>query len=223
MLDLLIKGGLIIDGSGNPGFYGAVGVDGDSITILRGDVSSVEVRSVLDVAGKVVCPGFIDVHAHSALMILADPLHTPKVHQGITTELIGIDGNSYAPFESQVDLQQFIDINSGLEGRPSLPGTWSSVSEYLAMYDNKVAVNISYILGNSPIRIGGVGWDDRPATSQEIENMKAILRESMEEGAVGISTGLGLSAGQLCRHRRAGGAIGAGRATGWNLPYPRAI
>ncbi len=190
MLDLLIKGGLIIDGSGNPGFYGAVGVDGDSITILRGDVSSVEAGIVLDVAGKVVCPGFIDVHAHSALMILADPLHMPKVHQGITTELIGIDGNSYAPFESQEDLQQFIDINSGLEGRPPLPGTWSSVPEYLAMYDNKVAVNISYILGNSPIRIGGVGWDDRPATSQEIENMKAILRESMEEGAVGISTGL---------------------------------
>ena len=190
MLDLLIKDGLIIDGAGNPGFYGAIGVDGDSITILRGDVSTVEARGVVDATGKVVCPGFIDVHAHSALMILADPLHTPKVHQGITTELIGIDGNSYAPFKSQEDLQGFIDINSGLDGRPPLPGTWSSVQEYLAMYDNKVAVNIAYILGNSPIRIGAVGWDDRPATSQEIEDMKAILRESMEEGAIGISTGL---------------------------------
>ena len=190
MLKLLIKGGLIVDGSANPGYYGAIGVDGDSLTILRGDVSNVQAERVLDATGKVVCPGFIDVHAHSALMILADPKHEPKVHQGITTELIGIDGNSYAPFQSREELMRMIELNSGLEGSPDLPGTWSSVSDYLSMYDNKVAVNIAYILGNSSVRIWALGWNDRPATGPEIENMKSVIRESMEEGAFGMSTGL---------------------------------
>ena len=190
MLDLLIKGGMIVDGSGNPGYYGAIGVSEDSITIFRGDVASLESRRIVDATGKIVSPGFIDVHAHSALMILDDPMHMPKVHQGITTELIGIDGNSYAPFKSRKDLDDFIDLNSGLEGRPELTKTWSSVSEYLDLYDRKVSVNIAYIVGNSPIRIGGVGWSNRKPTNAELENMKALLRESMQEGAFGISTGL---------------------------------
>ncbi len=190
MLDLLIKGGMIVDGSGNPGYYGTIGVSKDSITIFRGDVASLESRRIIDATGKIISPGFIDVHAHSALMILDDPMHMPKVHQGITTELIGIDGNSYAPFKSQKDLDDFIDLNSGLEGRPELTKTWSSVSEYLDIYDRKVSVNIAYIVGNSPIRIGGVGWDNRKPTNAELEHMKALLRESIQEGAFGISTGL---------------------------------
>jgi N-acyl-D-amino-acid deacylase len=79
-MDLLITGGLVIDGRGNPGFYGTVGVEGDRVRVLRGDVSGVDAARVLDASGKVVCPGFIDVHAHSGLMILADPAHEPKVH-----------------------------------------------------------------------------------------------------------------------------------------------
>jgi N-acyl-D-amino-acid deacylase len=97
MLDLLIRGGLIIDGSGNPGFYGAVAVEDERVRILRGDTAGIEARRVIDATGRVVCPGFIDMHAHSGLVILAEPQHEPKVRQGITTELIGIDGNSYAP------------------------------------------------------------------------------------------------------------------------------
>ena len=190
MLDLLIAGGLVIDGTASPGYYAAIGVDGDRITILRGDTADVKASRTVDATGKVVCPGFIDVHAHSALMILADPMHMPKVHQGVTTELIGIDGNSYAPFESPDDLERYIQLNAGLEGRPDLPSRWSTVSEYLALFDRKVAVNIAYIVGNSPLRIGAVGWYNRRADGKEIENMKSLLRESMEEGAFGLSTGL---------------------------------
>src|SRR5262245_41024199 len=101
MLDLLIANGLIVDGTGNPGFYGAVAVEGETVRILRGDVSTVEAARVIDATGHVVSPGFIDVHAHSGLVILSEPQHEPKVRQGVTTELIGIDGNSYAPFRSQ--------------------------------------------------------------------------------------------------------------------------
>ena len=190
MLDLLIKGGQIIDGTGNPGFYGSLGIEGDKVAVFRGDASHLEAQRTVDATGKVVCPGFIDVHAHSGLVILSEPRHEPKVHQGVTTELIGIDGNSYAPFRSEEDLDQFIRINSGLDGDPPLPGKWSSVAEYLAMFDRKVAVNIAYIVGNAPIRINGVGWNDRPATAPELEDMKALVRESMEDGAVGMSTGL---------------------------------
>ena len=190
MLDLLIKNGLVVDGTGNPGFYGSVGVEGETVHVLRGDLTSVEASRVIDGSGLVIAPGFIDMHAHSGLVILAEPLHEPKVRQGVTTELIGIDGNSYAPFASHEDFLRFVKINSGLDGDPPLPGRWSTIPEYLSMFDNKVAVNIAYIIGNSPLRIAAVGWDDRPATTPQIENMKAMLREGMEEGAFGISTGL---------------------------------
>ena len=147
MLDLLIKGGLIVDGTGNPGFYGSVGVEGDRLTVIRGDIGDVEAGRTLDATGRVVCPGFIDVHAHSGLVMLAEPDHEPKVRQGVTTELIGIDGNSYAPFEDPGDLERFIRLNSGLDGDPSLPARWSSVSDYLSLFDRKVAVNVAYIVG----------------------------------------------------------------------------
>ena len=190
MIDLLFRGGLIVDGSGNPGYYGTVGVDGDAVRILRGEISSVEAKRVIDATGKVVCPGFIDVHSHSGLVILAEPRHEPKVRQGITTELVGVDGNSYAPFASRRDFDWWVQLNSGLDGNPSLPGEWSTVAEYLAMFDRKVAVNIAYLVGNAPLRIGAVGWDDRAATGSEMQNMKALLHESMDQGAFGMSTGL---------------------------------
>ena len=190
MLELLIAGGLIVDGTGSPGFYGAVGIDGDTTRIIRGDTSLVETARAIDATGKVVCPGFVDLHAHSGLVILAEPRHEPKVRQGVTTELIGVDGNSYAPFPSHGDLFRFVEVNSGLDGSPTLPGQWSTVAEYLSMFDGRVAVNIAYVIGNSPLRISAVGWDDRPVSGPEMENMKAILREGMEEGAYGISTGL---------------------------------
>jgi N-acyl-D-amino-acid deacylase len=190
VLDLLITGGQILDGSGNVGFRGAVGIEGESVRILRGDVSDVQATRIIDASQKVVCPGFIDFHAHSGLMILAEPHHAPKIHQGVTTEVIGVDGNSYAPFRNQADLQRFIQLNSGLDGNPPIRADWSSVEQYLDCFDASVAVNICYLVGNSPLRIAAVGWDERPATDAEQADMRAILREAMEEGAWGLSTGL---------------------------------
>ncbi|MFQ5879387.1 MAG: amidohydrolase family protein [Dehalococcoidia bacterium] len=190
MLDLLIKGGLIIDGTGNPGFYGALGIEGETVHILRGDPSDVDAARLIDATGHVVCPGFIDVHAHSGLVMLAEPRHEPKVRQGVTTEVIGIDGCSYAPFPSHDDFLRLVELNSGLDGDPPLPGRWSTVHQYLSMFDSQVAVNVVYLVGNSPLRIAAVGWDDRPAQGRELANMRSLLREGMEEGAFGLSTGL---------------------------------
>jgi N-acyl-D-amino-acid deacylase len=190
MVDLLIKNGLIIDGSGSPGYFGTVTVDNERIAIHRGDVPQVDAARVIDATDHVVCPGFVDLHSHAGLTILGEPHHDPKVRQGVTTELIGIDGISHSPFKSHEELQRYIWLDSGLNGYPPTPGDWLSVADQLGKYDNSVAINIAYILGNSSVRIWGVGWNDRPPTSAELEDMKSVVREAMEEGAWGLSTGL---------------------------------
>jgi N-acyl-D-amino-acid deacylase len=190
MLDLLIRNGLVIDGSGNPGYYATVGVEGDEIRILRGDTGALPAARTIDAGGHVVAPGFIDMHSHGGLIILKEPRHEPKVRQGVTTELIGIDGNSHAPFKTREDLHRYIELDSGLNGEPPMPAEWLTVAEQLSMFDDKVAVNICFILGNSAVRIWAMGWDDRPATRAELEDMKAVVREVSEDGSFGLSTGL---------------------------------
>ncbi len=190
MTDLLITNGLIIDGSGSPGYFGAVSVEDERIAIHRGDPPALDAARVIDATDHVVCPGFVDLHSHAGLTILGEPHHDPKVRQGVTTELIGIDGISHSPFKTREELQRYIWLDSGLNGYPPAPGDWLSVADQLGKYDNTVAINIAYILGNSSVRIWGVGWNDRPATGAELEDMKAVVREAMEEGAWGLSTGL---------------------------------
>jgi N-acyl-D-amino-acid deacylase len=190
MIDLLILNGTVIDGSGNPGYKAAIAVEGDAIRVLRGEVGHVEAGRRIDATGCVVAPGFIDMHSHSPLMILANPAHAPKVHQGVTTEVIGVDGHSYAPFARREDLLAFVEMNSGLEGSPAIDYDWSTVTSYLSRYDRKVAVNIALLVGNSALRISALGWDDVPANPEAIAQMRSLLREAMEEGAFGLSTGL---------------------------------
>ncbi|MQG05055.1 MAG: D-aminoacylase [SAR202 cluster bacterium] len=189
-MDIIIKNGLIIDGTGNPGYYGNVLVDGDSITISRQSVDHIESNEVIDAAGQIVCPGFIDLHSHTGLTILGLPHHDPKIRQGVTTELIGIDGISHAPFRTTAELEEYIWFDSGLNGYPPSTPDWLTVADFLSKYDNSVAVNIAYILGNSPVRIWATGWEDKRATKQEINMMKSVVAEAMQEGAWGISTGL---------------------------------
>ena len=190
MFNTLIKNALIIDGTGSEGFLGSVGVSGDSIQILRGGSQPAEAGRIIDATGMVACPGFIDLHSHAGLTIMGHPNHDPKVRQGVTTELIGIDGISHAPFKTIDELNRYIWLDSGLNGYPPTPADWLTVADQLSKYDRKVAVNIAIILGNSPVRIWSVGWDDKPASKQQIRDMQAVVREAMEEGAWGISTGL---------------------------------
>lgn len=188
--DLLIENGRIIDGSGSPGFDGSVGVLGDRLTVLRGDISGHDADNRIDAQGRVIAPGFIDLHSHSGVMILAEPLHEPKVRQGVTTEVIGVDGNSYAPFASREDLFAFARLNAGLDGIPALDWDWGSVDTYLERFDRKVSLNLAMMVGNSALRIDALGWDAVTADKAAIDRMRGQLRESMEEGAFGISTGL---------------------------------
>ena len=156
-LDLLIRGGRVYDGTGSSWINADIGVDADTIVVLRGDTTHLEAGRVIDASGLSVCPGFIDMHAHSTMAMLADPAHEPKVRQGVTTELIGVDGNSYAPFPSADDLDGWSVMNAGLDGRRPPGLVWSSVAEYLDLYDMAVPVNVAYVIGNTPLRVASVG------------------------------------------------------------------
>jgi N-acyl-D-amino-acid deacylase len=187
--DLLIEGGTIVDGTGRPGRPGRVAIVGDRLA-LPGDEVEVGASRTVDATGLVVAPGFIDLHSHGGLVMLAEPRHEPKVRQGVTTELIGVDGNAYAPYPRRADLDDFLVLNGGLDGRPDIAVDWSTVAEYLARYDGATAVNVAYVVGNSPIRIAALGWDEVEADARAMADQRAILREAMEEGAFGLSTGL---------------------------------
>ncbi len=186
---LLLEGGTVVDGTGAPGFLASVAVSGDRI-VLPAPGETLRAARTYDATGLVVAPGFIDLHSHGGLVVLAEPRHEPKVRQGVTTEVIGVDGNAYAPFPDAADLRDFVILNAGLDGRPDLDYDWATVAEYLARYDRRVAVNIAYVVGNSPLRIAAVGWDDVEAGAPAIAAQRSRFREAMEDGAFGLSTGL---------------------------------
>lgn len=192
--DLLIENGTVVDGTGERGFAAAVGVRGDRIELIHGGADR-EMRAArrVDATGLVVAPGFIDLHSHSGLMIFADPLHQPKVRQGVTTEVIGVDGLSYAPIPDPDDLEALVHMNAGLDGAPpqARPYDWSTVESYLERLSAlRPSVNLVMLVGNSALRIGAVGWDEVAATPGQVADMRAMLREAMQHGAVGLSSGL---------------------------------
>lgn len=196
---LLIAGGTVVDGTGAPGYPGTVAVVDEGRLRVAATGTDEEARllaegagRIVDARGSVVAPGFIDLHSHSGLMVLAEPRHEPKVRQGVTTEVIGVDGNAYAPFPDQQDLLDFVTLNGGLDGRPdeAVQYDWDTVASYLARFDRTTSVNIAFLVGNSPLRIAAVGWNDVAADDRAQARMAAMLREAMEEGAFGLSSGL---------------------------------
>jgi len=187
--ELVIVGGTIVDGTGAPGRPGTVVVQGDRMRLLDPGAQTPPAARTIDATDRIVAPGFIDLHSHSGLMILKEPLHEPKVRQGVTTEVIGVDGNSYAPFAKPEDLTSFVELNSGLDGIPEIAYDWDTVASYLDRLDG-TSVNIAYLVGNSALRIAAVGWDDVPAEPRAIARQQAMLREGMEAGAYGLSSGL---------------------------------
>ena len=190
-VDLLISGGTIVDGTGAPGRIGSVVVEGERLRILAPDAAPpAHAGRTIDATGKVVAPGFIDLHSHGGLVILADGRHEPKVRQGVTTEVIGVDGNGFAPFARRADLEAFVNLDAGLDGRPDLDYDWTSVATFLARFDGTVSLNIATLVGNSQLRIGALGWDDVPADERALDRMRAMLRDAMADGAFGLSSGL---------------------------------
>lgn len=188
-LDLAIINARILDGTGSPEFWGEVGIQGSRIC-YAGPKQGLTARRTIDARGMVVCPGFIDMHSHSDLMPLVEPACLAKMMQGVTTEVIGQDGLSYAPLTDET-LPFFRTAFRGLNGDPpGLDWDWRSTGEYLERFDRRVAVNIAMLAPHGNIRAAVLGLEDRPSTPSELDRMKGLLHQAMSEGAFGLSVGL---------------------------------
>jgi N-acyl-D-amino-acid deacylase len=189
MFDLILKGGWVIDGSGGPPYRADVALRETKIADV-GRLEGAEAAKVIDVANRYVVPGFIDAHVHGDLMLLADPIHLPAMRQGVTTYLIGQDGSSFAP-ASRTTLDYMRRYTAGFNGNPpGLSDNWQTVDEYLACFDRNVAINVAYLIPNGNVRTEVMGLDPRPARDEELRAMQKLVRDGMNAGAVGLSTGL---------------------------------
>jgi N-acyl-D-amino-acid deacylase len=191
--NLILKNGWVIDGTGGPPFRADVAVLETLIAeVGRLDGAEANAARVLDVTGRYVVPGFIDAHVHGDLMLLADPIHLPALRQGVTTYIIGQDGSSFAP-AGPATLDYMRRYTAGFNGNPpsvAPDAGWPTIDAYLARFDRTTALNVAYLIPNGNVRMEVMGLDDRPATDDEIRAMQALVRQGMDAGAVGLSTGL---------------------------------
>src|SRR2546423_14880216 len=135
MFDLLFTNARIVDGSGSPWYRADLAVSGDRIAAI-GKLEGAEAARAIDCADAVLAPGFFDLHVHSDLMLLAEPRHEAKIYQGVTTDLLGQDGLSYAP-TSREQLPRLRRFLASLNGAPEVGWDWSSVADFLAKFDRK--------------------------------------------------------------------------------------
>ncbi|MCZ6789605.1 MAG: amidohydrolase family protein, partial [Chloroflexi bacterium] len=160
MFDTLIKDGRVIDGTGRTWYRADVGIQGDALTVLRGDTSGIEAGRVIDAKAYAVCPGFIDMHSHSDLALLTNPRHEAKVSQGVTTEALGMDGLSYAPISPE-KLEPLLLYLAAVNGLPPSGVRWGTVREFLDLFDNRAACNVVYFVPHAAVRIEAMGWEAR--------------------------------------------------------------
>ncbi|SDO14872.1 N-acyl-D-amino-acid deacylase family protein [Lentzea jiangxiensis] len=187
MDDVVLRGPLIADGTGAPAHRADVGIKDGVISSIGEGISAT--RSI-DADGLVLAPGFIDMHSHSDLRVLAEPDHLAKVSQGVTTEVLGQDGLSYAPVDDEVLATLRGQLAGWNDDPPGFDWNWRSVGQYLDRLDQGIAVNAAYLVPQGTLRMLAVGWEDRPATESEMDTMRSVLAQSLAEGAMGMSSGL---------------------------------
>jgi len=184
---LLIRGGSVVDGAGGPARAADVAVEGERIAAV-GPALSGQADRVIDAAGKMVSPGFIDMHSHSDLFYFACPSAESKIRQGVTTEVVGMCSFSQAPLRPDQR-----DIVRGWAGGigASLDLRWETFAQYLdALRSVRPSVNIAHFVGHGALRIAAMGFEARPAGGDDMKGMQRLLGEAMDAGAFGFSTGL---------------------------------
>lgn len=184
MLDFLIKGGVVVEGSGKEPVETNVGIAGDRIVHIGAE--SPPARTVIDAKGLVVSPGFIDTHAHSEFTLLADGRAEGKLSQGVTSEVNGNCGLSAAPLYGEAFAHREKDCEElGIGER------WSTFRDYFFLLEKKgIALNFCTLCGHGNIRASVIGYRDLPPGPEAMEEMWQLLRGAMEQGARGLSTGL---------------------------------
>ncbi|WP_406387122.1 amidohydrolase family protein [Streptomyces sp. NBC_00211] len=206
-MDLVIHGARVVDGTGGPSYTADVGVHEGRIAEI-GRIRCGGLRNV-DAHGLALAPGFVDMHAHSDLALLRDPDHSAKAAQGVTLEVLGQDGLSYAP----ADDRTLAGVRAAITGwngtGDDIAFDWRDVRGYLDRLDRTgIAVNAAYLVPQGTVRAYALGWDDRPATPAELDRMRTLVAEGLAQGAVGMSSGLTYTPGmyasdaeltELCR------------------------
>lgn len=188
MFDIIIKNGQIYDGSGNPSTKMDIGIKDGKIAEI-GKLNQFEAENIIDAEGLAVSPGFIDTHSHSDLLCTKPEIHKIRLLQGITTELHGQDGISIAPVNSETKplwQEQLKGLDGDIGDWP-----WETVDEYLEHLENiPTAGNVLHLVPHGNVRTLVMGFEERTATEEELDQMMKLVEKGMEEGAVGVSSGL---------------------------------
>lgn len=184
--DLLIRNGTIVDGSGNAAFAGDVGISGDRVAAI-GTLRETPAHEVIDATGQVVCPGFIDIHSHSDFTLPVDGRAESKVHQGVTTEVVGMCGISPAPLvkERRGELLEYASFL-----HPLFQWQWHSFGEFYDRLQGTLSVNLAPVVGHGTLRVAAMGFARRPPGPDEAQRMQQLLEAALDAGAFGMSTGL---------------------------------
>ena len=189
MADFVIRGGRVIDGTGSP----AANAD---VVVVESRVSAADEKAarVWDASGKVVCPGFIDIHSHADFPIYVDGLAQSGVRQGVTTLVTGNCGHGPAPAPNK-ELTKVVTI--GFNENWGIDFSWNTFEEYVdALFARGQSTNVAPLVAHGAVRLAVMGFDAREPTLSELETMKSLVAEAMSAGAIGFSTGLEYSPGQ---------------------------
>ena len=182
--DIVITNGHIIDGTGSPWYSGDVGIRDGKIAAI-GNHSAIARKRTIDAAGKIVAPGFIDMLGQSEMTILVDPRLPSKIYQGITSEITG-EGSSIAPLSDAI-----IESDRKSFDYYKITPDWRSFRQYFARLEKQgTGINLGSYVGATQVRRMVLGDEDKQPTSQELEQMKELVRQAMKDGAVGVSTSL---------------------------------
>jgi N-acyl-D-aspartate/D-glutamate deacylase len=189
MFDLILRNGTLVDGLGGPRRRADVGVRGGRVSAI-GDLSAADTVERIDVAGRIVAPGFVDIHAHSDFTVLSDPRAQSAVRQGITTQVNGNCGMSPVPAPAERAHEVREAVNT-VDPDPAVPANWATYDDYVgALEAVRPAINQAPLIGHITLKVAAGGNRPGPATSAERAAMVRMLEEAFDRGAVGVSTGL---------------------------------
>jgi N-acyl-D-amino-acid deacylase len=189
VFDVLIRSGIVFDGTRAPRRRADLGIRGERIEAV-GDLTDAPARLTIDARGKAVAPGFVDLHTHSDGWMLKKPHLAAKTTQGFTTEVLMPDGISYAPVRAETASEWIFYLRS-LDGlRQDEYRGWETVAEYLAQIDRRNVQNAAAQIPYANVRVNACGWGRQPPDDYQMRDIVAAIRKGMDEGAAGLSTGL---------------------------------